>query len=377
MEIVFTFADGRLAHDCQRCGGRCCQLDGFALPTSELKTLLEHDPTLALFARATRTAQFYALRGIGGRCPMLEDDGLCRAHGQLGYAAKPYVCKLYPANQLYLLGETLLVDLHPDCPLERVENTGPAALRLEHAALRETLLHYEAIVRSRSATLEARQEGATALIAAGCGVRDLMAQYANESVLDLATKLSEAHGGESRASLTAFAEQLVLFLRGERSSATRLKSESDPDLALTLPRQFFFALAAEALPPFSQLLGLLPRITIVLAFFAQQRRQSGPLEPGIQAAHTLCSENLDLALWLAHLDRVPRFCEEPDALPLALGALKNIKRLISFIYQQHEGAGLQLGAICGRIGLDDRLSRITTLAALPPSLWRALRFDQA
>ncbi|MBW2735478.1 MAG: YkgJ family cysteine cluster protein, partial [Deltaproteobacteria bacterium] len=236
MDIVFTFADGRLAYDCQRCGSRCCQLDGFALPSTELRVLLQHYPTLALFTRATRTADFHALRGVGGGCPLLEEDGQCRAHHQLGYAAKPYVCKIYPANQLYLLGETLLVDLHPDCPLERVEVAGKHALRLEHDVLRETLQSYAPIPQERSAALDAPAGGAEALIAAGCGIRDVMADYAHESVLDLATRLSRAHEGETRTSLEAFAQRLARFLGGEPSSATALQHTSDPDLALALPR---------------------------------------------------------------------------------------------------------------------------------------------
>ncbi|MBW2735803.1 MAG: hypothetical protein JRH20_25735, partial [Deltaproteobacteria bacterium] len=172
-------------------------------------------------------------------------------------------------------------------------------------------------------------------------------------------------------SLEAFAQRLARFLGGEPSSATALQHTSDPDLALALPRVMFFALAAPGLPP---LLHLLPRIIIIMGWLAAQRRQSGPLEPSARSALTLCSENLDLALWLAHLDGIPKFHDEPDSLPLPLSIVGDIKRLLSFIYQQNESDGLTLEAICERVGLDDRLTRITTLAALPSSLWRALRF---
>lgn len=375
MRIVFTFADQRLAHDCQRCGDRCCGLDGFALPTEELLPLLEHEPDLALFARATRTSDYHALRGVGGRCPALRAEGGCRIHARFGYAAKPYVCKLYPANQLYQLGETLLVELHADCPVERVEVSGEHALPLLHAPLREFLSRYEKVVRGRSAPLDAPAEGADALIAAGCDIRDLMATHSAKSVIDLAAALGEVDGQEDRAGLESFASELVRFLHGEPDEAERLGRQSDADLALALPRLFFFALAASALPPMADLLRLLPRVTVVLGWLAQRRRGSGPLGAGSQALHTLCSENFDLALWLAHLDRAPVFCAEPDSLPLPRGIVAEIQRVLAFVYRDNESAKESLATICERVDLNDRLARITTLAALPPSLWRALRFE--
>jgi len=141
----FTFPDRSLHYDCPKCGQACCRGKGVLLDVAaELVQLAAHRPraAFALQARAGTPLMKQAHDG----CAMLMPDGLCSVEVEQGRARKPAVCRLFPFNKVFQLGEARVIDFAAAfCPLEDVadQRTGQAwsdlAAELEELSGRDIL----------------------------------------------------------------------------------------------------------------------------------------------------------------------------------------------------------------------------------------------
>jgi len=121
--VYFTFASGRLGYDCVTCGAKCCRGYGYISAVGEeLELQLRKRPTLKFFVRMSE--QVGGLAKVGNCAPgcfFLTAGGHCGIQAEAGYAAKPETCRLFPFNNLMLLGDYLVVAPHVAlCPLRCV-----------------------------------------------------------------------------------------------------------------------------------------------------------------------------------------------------------------------------------------------------------------
>ena len=137
--IYFAFPDGVFHHVCPECTALCCRGQGFAGNLKrEMGFLLEQYPPLAAFV-TDRERNLITCSTPTGQCFFLRSDNLCQIEVQYGKARKPGVCLLFPFNDFYKIGETVVVAPHFMCPLRLHLPSAPGQVEGTHARLEEAI----------------------------------------------------------------------------------------------------------------------------------------------------------------------------------------------------------------------------------------------
>lgn len=115
--VLFTWPDRVFSYECRGCGA-CCKGLGIGLDAAggQLEPLTAAYPQLIPFLR--RRGDAVTAFNPRDRCWFLADDGLCRVETDLGRAAKPASCRLFPFNRVFRIGSWTVVDYNSViCPL--------------------------------------------------------------------------------------------------------------------------------------------------------------------------------------------------------------------------------------------------------------------
>jgi hypothetical protein len=133
--IYFAFPDGVFHHVCAECTALCCRGQGFAGNLKrEMGFLLGEYPHLAAFV-TDRERNLVTCATPTGQCFFLRSDNLCQIEIQHGKARKPGVCLLFPFNDFYKIGNTVVVAPHFMCPLRLRLPARPGEVEGTHARL--------------------------------------------------------------------------------------------------------------------------------------------------------------------------------------------------------------------------------------------------
>ena len=336
LAVYFPFADGALGYDCVACGARCCKREGggFGLSRAELDALDSAFGVIKSWAHPTRSPAYFSIHSPGERCVFLEPDNSCRVQATLGYAAKPLVCRLFPANQFFLLraaGQDLVLvaDLNPLCPI--VPATA-ARHRLCHGPLSQQLADpwTELCARAKKIDLDASRAEVAEIIRRELAWRD----QPQEGPLALDTafcdRIERQIGDDPRfymeaaaAACTAMAARMRLLL---------LHSLASYQSAATLH---------------SKIVALWPRIMLLWAHALSLHSQLARCRPTLQSAYDLATDSA-LAFWLlAQLDHQPRIESLPPksaTLRISASMSSATAKVMSTIYRR-QNAGLSLEEI--------------------------------
>jgi hypothetical protein len=120
-DVYFPFGSARLGYDCVTCGAKCCRGHGYELRAGdELRAQITQSAPARFFVDPCEASEHhFHVRNLAPGCFFLRGDGLCGIQAQQGYALKPQTCRLFPFNQLGVVGSHLIVAPHPDlCPLD-------------------------------------------------------------------------------------------------------------------------------------------------------------------------------------------------------------------------------------------------------------------
>lgn len=138
-DVYFAFPSGRLTYDCQACGATCCRGRGYAVNGGdELLVQLSYRPRVALFMEQQSSNGYTTVNNLSPACFFLDDDGRCNIHRTHGFDAKPEVCRLFPFNNLRRVGQYLIVEPHPMCPIN-VAAMGTYDSKSSHRLLVDTM----------------------------------------------------------------------------------------------------------------------------------------------------------------------------------------------------------------------------------------------
>lgn len=128
--VLFTWPDRVFSYECRGCAA-CCKGLGIGLDAAggQLEPLAASYPQLIPFLR--RRGDAMTAFNPRDRCWFLADDGLCRVETELGRAAKPASCRLFPFNRVFRMGSWTVVDYNSViCPL-RADRAPTAASHAE------------------------------------------------------------------------------------------------------------------------------------------------------------------------------------------------------------------------------------------------------
>jgi hypothetical protein len=118
--VLFGFPSRGLTYDCYACGALCCRGHGYRLEAkAEIDAQLELQPLVGLFFadQEDRPGSTFT-QNCPPSCFFLTEQGRCRVQAVKGYAAKPETCRLFPFNDIRIVGDFLVVLPHPHlCPL--------------------------------------------------------------------------------------------------------------------------------------------------------------------------------------------------------------------------------------------------------------------
>jgi|GEM_PF-5728027 Fe-S-cluster containining protein len=374
-DIYFPFADGMLTYDCQACGSKCCkQGGGFGLPRTAFNELSQHYPALSYFGRATGSADYISVSGIGPRCFLLEQDGGCSIQRNQGLEAKPFTCRAFPANQFHWLGNVLIVDLHRDCPIQ-MNHENPANSLLDHAALRQFIVDHEYVIAER-ATRE-HQDFPEAklpdLIANEVRCRDLFLQNAESPSLQVAAAWEES---ETTRELEAFEAMLVDFLQ-IRAEMREESSEIDRQLLSLFARLRMHCILQLTPLPYAELVRVFPRLFVASRLFVQLSQSVSQTPLSLSTIHGTITDNLSMLWLLAQLDRIPQLAvSEGDDFNVRLPRSQQlaVSTVLSFIAMENGKMGLTLGQILEEKAPSLPSDRLMLLRSIPVELLRRLRF---
>ena len=108
--------------DCHQCG-HCCR--GSLVPLSEEDVLRlqsqawdqreEYRNTKVMVPYPSSKKRFRLAQHSDGSCVFLGENGLCRIHSELGYEAKPAICRVFPL-QLVPRGNDVALTIRRACP---------------------------------------------------------------------------------------------------------------------------------------------------------------------------------------------------------------------------------------------------------------------
>jgi hypothetical protein len=363
--VYFSFADGALGYDCDECGYRCCRGASFGATQSEMVQLGKHYPRLPMFVQPQRDPNepLVGLQNFAPSCFFLGDNGHCRIQTEHGRALKPYVCRVFPANQLQRSGVILFVSTNFLCPL-RPAREGDARVRYadiiadlqasievptqlpstDEALLPEALLTHEAFLRD----LPIDEDLLTRI--ARCDV--MSSRWDKEPKLPSAAIVS-AH----RAHLIGLRQQMSELLGLEKEivgNAPRFARE----LAIMMPRLRLQLLRARPpAAPIADYLALLGRPLLALTVYLELMASLGTpitlagIDHAWRAAQSFCEV-------LAAIDRVPTLTlvnEEPLVLFRTQEAA--MQRFLRFVHEENPRRRLSLGEVLSEIDLPDPAAR--------------------
>jgi lysine-N-methylase len=125
--------------DCHGCG-HCCRGTIIRLKPDDLQRLREQHweqhPDFRgqkiIVRRGLRKPEYFLAKRKDGCCIFLSDDGLCRIHRDLGLAAKPLVCQMFPF-QLVPLEDFAYLTLRRFCPSSAANQGRNAEEYLDYA----------------------------------------------------------------------------------------------------------------------------------------------------------------------------------------------------------------------------------------------------
>src|SRR5262245_35334676 len=133
--IFFAFPDGALDYVCAECTALCCRGQGFAGSLKrEMSFLFRTYPPLAAMVTA-RESSVVTCSTPAGRCYFLRSDNLCQIEVENGQKYKPGVCLLFPFNDFYRIGKTVVVAPHYLCPLRLRLPVEPGRAEGTHAKI--------------------------------------------------------------------------------------------------------------------------------------------------------------------------------------------------------------------------------------------------
>jgi len=135
----FAFPDGVFHHVCAECTALGCRGQGFAGSLQrEMNFLLKEFPQLGTFV-TDRERNLVTCATPTGQCFFLRSDNLCQIEVQFGKLKKPGVCLLFPFNDFYRIGNTVVVAPHFMCPLRLHLPAKPGQVEGSHARIQEAL----------------------------------------------------------------------------------------------------------------------------------------------------------------------------------------------------------------------------------------------
>jgi hypothetical protein len=363
--VYFSFADGALGYDCDECGYRCCRGHGFGATRSELVQLSKHYPNLPMFVLPQRdpTQPLVALQNFGPSCFFLGENGRCRIQNEHGRALKPYVCRVFPANQLQRSGVILFVGTNFLCPLRPARESDArvryadiiADLRAsievptqltstDEALLPEALLAHEAFLRD----LPIDDDLLTRL--ARC---DLMASRWDREPRLPGAALVTVH----RAHLIELRRQMIELLGLDGTLAAGAPKHAR-EVAIMMPRLRLQLLRARAVTaPIGEYLALLGRPMVALSVYLELMSSLGTpitlsgIEHAWRVAQTFCE-------MLSAIDRVPILTLTDDK-PLVLFRTQEaaMQRFLRFVHEENPRRRLTLGEVLREIDLPDPAAR--------------------
>ena len=286
-DVYFAFASGRLSYDCVSCNAQCCRGHGYFITRTRELGSHARRPGLPLFigvSDAGNSSQYYVSNCAPG-CFFLSNDGRCQIHAEHGYSAKPETCRLFPFNNLSLLGRFLIVAPHDYlCPLEVVP-AGRTNIQSAHATL--------------TAVMSA--EGIHATVPRlSLPVGDLQATIVREQRI---VEASERYGGTAEY-LPFVEEQIHLSELDDPSAAT---SPRLVDVVPLLRELLGLPAAPEAAHPemVHTLVGTTPFLRSRYLFSRPNGvPQSSQLEPTRVALAMLCISLIAEAAMLAGMERI-------------------------------------------------------------------------
>jgi Fe-S-cluster containining protein len=117
--VYFAFGDGRFGYDCVACEAQCCRGHGYrATSSAQVLYQLNRSPLMRFFT-ASDDGSTASVRNLPPACFFLTEGNRCGIHAEHGFGAKPETCRLFPFNNLVLIGSYLVVSPHVNlCPLE-------------------------------------------------------------------------------------------------------------------------------------------------------------------------------------------------------------------------------------------------------------------
>jgi hypothetical protein len=137
--LYFAFPDGVFHHVCPECTALCCRGQGFAGNLKrEMSFLLGEYPALNRFV-TDREKNLLTCATPTGQCFFLRSDNLCQIEVTHGKARKPGVCLLFPFNDFYRIGNTVVVSPHFMCPLRLELPAAPGKVEGTHARIKEAI----------------------------------------------------------------------------------------------------------------------------------------------------------------------------------------------------------------------------------------------
>jgi len=137
--LFFAFPDGVLHHVCAECTAICCRGHGFAGSLKrEMPFLFRQYPALGSMV-VEREKDLVTCATPAGQCFFLRPDNLCQIEVEHGRAKKPGICLLFPFNDFYRIGNTLVIAPHFMCPLRLSLPSAPDKVEGAHAKIEETI----------------------------------------------------------------------------------------------------------------------------------------------------------------------------------------------------------------------------------------------
>jgi hypothetical protein len=136
--IYFSFADGLIDYKCAECTAFCCK--GFGLLLSvrrDLPLMNKHYPSVTALALWRDGDQLFLNTPATG-CTLLEGTS-CGVEKEFGKDRKPAGCTLFPFNNLFSVGKTLIVAIHHICPLRLVVPPRPGDVQGTHSVIAATI----------------------------------------------------------------------------------------------------------------------------------------------------------------------------------------------------------------------------------------------
>jgi Fe-S-cluster containining protein len=381
-QVYFPFGSGRLGYDCVGCKATCCKGHGYGIQAGhELQAQLQTSPSVRFFLEDVSLShgRNYTMRNCAPGCFFLTTDGRCGIQAQHGYEAKPETCRLFPFNNIRLVGKYLIAAPHTGlCPLAVLPPSTRSALS-EHEALIDAMRLSGIGARIPSASTDITD--IDTLVHFERQVVELAEAHLTDSdFLSFAIsqiELTDRTWGQSdhraaRQRLVAYAALLDEIMSGQNVQASSPDPELDRTLIALTPfvRSMLVFRSADDTAPIA--LDRVPYALVALRALTLHARAAGMPAITFQSLMHIFQPNRPLLALLAHTDCEVRW--RPDAsieLPLRDGSpyrrayLRIVRALLHGSRDRTPGT---LGQILCKHLDSDGIERAMTLKALARQL---------